>query len=391
MPRPSAALLLAATLAGLIALGTPDRPARAQGGGATALPEPALGAMRSFQVWRDELPDRIDPAELEIVLLSPDSRCRPPPLKALFGLSASALHPVTGAFCRRIESFLKAPPEPLPVATRVVTPPAVARPPAGVLAALEPAATRRYVALVHWDWTVAGRETHWLFEAAVLERESGRWLWHGARAHTIVPLPGLQDETEQRALRALLQHELPRDLMDRGWWREAVPLPDSRWVPAEAIAGHRPAADRAALAIVNGYTSPNPHDDTRALKLWPAGTPEVDDTERLRQADRSRYSTVRRSQSTPLLAPWTHALLDLPAGDYAMRVGREPASLRLEPGRITVLRIDRAVGNATVHTIETEAWWRERILGDRGRHAFLPEPPSRGRPAVVPYFVDAAP
>jgi hypothetical protein len=374
---------LALTLAAVAAPAAAQSPPTA-GAGAAVLPTATLNLLRAHQVWRDELPDRVDPAEVEIVILSPDSRCRPPLQKGLFGTSINPLNPVTGALCRRIEAFLKAPPEPLPMAVRVHTQAVTARQPAAVLASIEPAPTRRFVALVHWDWTQAQRDNHWLFEVAVVDRQSGRWVWHGARAHEVWPVPEWQEKTEIRALRALLAHELPRDLLTRTWWREDVPVPGSRWVTLDETASYKPAAGRAGLAFVNSYYSSNRLQDVAAPKLWPVGTPEVDDNERLRQGDGSGASTVRRAQATPLLAPDTHALLDLPAGEYELRVYTSVERLSLAPGQIAVLNIQRALGNAKTGSMETEAWWREKVLGERGRHAFLAEPPSRGRPAVVP-------
>lgn len=386
--RCAAASSLVLALAVPLAVGAQSLPAKGTDSASQPAPTPRL--LRSHQVWRDELPDRIDPSALEVVILSPDSRCRPPLQKGLFGITVDPLNPVTGGYCRRIESFVKAPPEPLPLAVRVHTGPVAARDPVQVLAAIEPAPTRRYVALVHWDWVRADRDDGWTFEIALVDRGSGRWLWHGARAHDVSSLPEWRERTELKAMRALLAHELPRDLLTPAWWREALPLADSRWVPPAEIAAYRPADGRAGLAIVNSYYSSTRMHDVAMLKLWPAGTPEVDDTEPLRQGDWSRASTLRRAQSTPLLSPDTHALLDLPAGDYALKVYTDTERLTLAPGQITVLNIERGLGNAKKRSMETEAWWRDTVLGQRGRHAFLAEPPSRGRPAVVPYFVEAA-
>lgn len=388
MRRMAAALtVVLATLAGQ----APAQTAPAKAADTPGLPAPTLNLLQAHQVWRDELPDRLDPATVEVVILSPDSRCRPPLQKGLFGMGYNPLNPVTGALCRRIERFTSAPPVPLPLAVRVHTPSATTRHPTALLASIDPAPTRRYVALVHWDWSQVERNIQWLFEVAVIDRNSGRWVWHGARAHEVWPVPEWQEKTELRALRALLAHELPRDLLTRAWWREDVPVPGSRWVALNEIAAYQPAADRAGLAFVNSYYSSNRLQDLAAPKLWPAGTPEIDDTERLRQGDWSQNSTVRRFQATPLLAPDTHALLDLPAGDYELRVYTSVERLTLAPGQITVLNIQRGLGNVKIRSMETEAWWRETVLGQRGRHAFLAEPPSRGRPVVVPYFVEPAP
>jgi hypothetical protein len=359
--------------------------------GAEAAPAPTLQGLRAHQVWLDELPEGIDAAELEVVVLSPDSRCRPPVTKGLFGLTVDPLDPQTGALCRRLEAFVKAPPAPLPLTVRVHTGPLGSRRPAAMLATIEPAPTRRYVALVHWEWAAVERELDWRFEVAVLERASGRWLWHGARAHWVWPQPEWRERTELRALQALLRHELPRDLLNPGWWRDALPLPGARWVPVAEQEAYRPEPGRAGLAIVNGYASATPTQDVRYLKLRPAGTPEVDDTEVLRQGDWSQWGTVRRAQATPLLAPSTQALLDLPAGDYLASFGQASQPLRLESGPLTVMRIGRALGNATTGSVEAEAWWRERVAGGRLRHAFLAEPPSRGNPPVRPYFEDRGP
>jgi hypothetical protein len=390
LSRRRALATLALTLAAVGAPTAAQSPPAA-GAGSAALPASTLRLIQAHQVWRDELPDRVDPAELELVLLSPDSRCRPPLQKGLFGTNINPVNPVTGALCRRIDAFAKAPPEPLPMAVRVHTQTITARQPSAVLASIEPAPTRRYVALVHWEWAQPQRDVQWLFEVAVVDRQTGRWVWHGARAHEVWPVPEWQEKTELRALRALLVHELPRDLLNRAWWRDDVPVPGSRWVTLDETASYKPAAGRAGLAFVNSYYSSSRLQDLAAPKLWPAGSPEVDDTERLRQGDWSRASTVRRSQAAPLLAPDSHALLDLPAGEYALRVYTSVERLSLAPGQIAVLNIQRGAGNAKTGSPETEAWWRDKVLGERGRHAFMAEPPSRGRPPVVPHFQDAAP
>lgn len=378
--RLGAALTTAALFAAVPAAAQSNAPA-------PAAATPAL--LRPHQIWLDELPDRIEPSDLEVVVLSPDERCKPPRQKGLFGIAVDPLDPALGALCRRIESFAAAPPEALPLTVRLHTRPLAGREPVELLGAIEPAPPRRYVALVHWDRAPIERNTLWAFEIAVVDRQAGRTVWHGARAHEVWPRPEWQDKTELRALRALLMHELPRDLLDCRWWQADVPVPGSRWIPPAEVAAYRPAADRAGLAVVNSYYAANRLQDLAILKLWPAGSAEIDDTERLRQGDWSRSSTVRRAQSTPELAPDTYVLLDLPAGDYQSRVytGVEPLALRA--GQTTVLNIQRGLGNARVRAIESEAWWREKVLGERGRHAFLAEPPSRGRPAVVPFFVIA--
>ncbi len=389
---PARRVVAALTLALLaVAVQAPAQTAAPKGADTPALAAPTLQLLQAHQVWRDELPDRIDPAAMEVVILSPDNRCRPPPQKGLFGMVSNPVNPVAAAFCRRIDSVVKAPPEPLPMAVRVHTQPVPDRNPAAVLAAVDPAPAQRYVALVHWDWAQGPRDNQWLFEVAVIDRSNGRWVWHGARAHEVWPTPDWQEKTELRALRSLLLHELPRDLLTPAWWRENLPVPGSRWVTLDQMPDFKPAADRAGLAIVNSYHSSNRLQDVAVLKLWPAGTPEIDDAQQLRQGDWSRASTLRRAQSTPLLAPDTHLLLDLPAGEYALRVYTSVERLTLVPGRIAVLNIQRGLGNAKTLSIETEAWWRETVLGKRGRHAFFAEPPSRGRPAVVPYFIETAP
>ena len=117
----------------------------------------------------------------------------------------------------------------------------------------------------------------------------------------------------------------------------------------------------------------------------------MDETAALRALDWSRASTLRRAQSTPLLAPDTYALLDLAAGDYEVRAYTSVERHSLAPGQITVLNIQRGLGNVKTLSRETPAWWREKVLDGHGRHAFLAEPPARGRPKVTPHFLDAAP
>ncbi len=352
---------------------------------AFAQPAPSLRGLRALEVWRDELPERIGRDELEVVVLSPDSRCRPPPLRGPLGLTADALDPVTGVLCRRLESFAAAP---WPMPLRVHTAAVATRTPAGVVAALAPAPTRRYVALVHWEWAAAGRDVDWMFELALVDRSDGRWLWHGARIHNVSTLREFQERDLLHALQALLQHELARDLLSPGWWREQVPVPGARWVMPADLAAWRPEAGRAGLVVANTYAAVPASVESRLLKLWPADQAEVNDEAALRQGGRAQYSTVPRAQSTPLIAPATHAMLDLPAGRYRMSTGREPQDLALEPGTLTVLRIERGAFNATTLAPEPEAWWRGRLAEKRLRHAFLAEPAGTGPQPVVPFFQD---
>lgn len=347
--------------------------------------------MRGHQVWRDELPARLDAADVEIVILSPDSRCNPPVVTLMFGLKSSTLNPETARFCRRVASFVQAPPAALPMPVRMHTGELGARQPQAVLAAISPAPTRRHVALVYWDWVLANRDYHWMFEVALVDRNSGRWVWHGARNNPISYLADWRDKDELHALQALLLHELPRDLLAAAWWQGALPVPDSRWVALADVAGYKPGPGRAGLVVTNSYYSDSRLVDNAPLKLWPAGTPEIDDTQALRQGDRSQGSTLSRAQSTPLLAPDTYVLLDLPAGDYRARLGANVEQLSLPPGQIVVMNMGRRVGNSWGLGPETEAWWRDRMQSNKVRHAFFAEPPDRGFAAVVPYFLDTLP
>ena len=54
---------------------------------ALAGPLPAWHLQRGYQVWHDELPERLDPEQVDIVVLAPDERCRPPRVIGPFGLS----------------------------------------------------------------------------------------------------------------------------------------------------------------------------------------------------------------------------------------------------------------------------------------------------------------
>ncbi len=388
------ALLVALQLGPAQAQSPAAAPALPAAGSAPVAPPPPnhlLHMMRGHQVWRDELPARLDAAAVEIVILSPDSRCNPPVVTLMFGLKTSTLHPDAARFCRRIASFVQAPPAALPTAVRVHTGELGSRQPQAVLAAISPAPTRRYVALVYWDWMQANRDFHWMFEVAVLDRSDGRWVWHGARNNQSTVLSEWRDRYELVAVQALLQHELPRDLLDAAWWQRALPVPDSRWVALADMADYKPAAGRAGLVVTNSYYSASRLVDNAPLKLWPAGTPEIDDTQAVRQGDWSQGSTRTRAQSTPPLAPDTYLLLDLPAGEYNWRLGDGVQSMTLAEGQITVMNMWRRLGNSWGLGPETEAWWRDRVQRSRSRHAFFAEPPDRGWAAVVPYFVNTVP
>lgn len=373
------------------AAASPALPAAVSAPGEPPPPNHLMHMMRAHQVWLDELPARLDAADVEVVIHSPDSRCNPPVVTLMFGLKTSTLHPDAAAFCRRMASFVRAPPAALPLPVRVHTQEMGSRQPQAVLAAVEPVPTRRYVALVHWDWVQTKRDYHWMFEVAVVDRSSGRWVWHGARNNQISHLREWRDKDELRALQALLLHQLPRDLLAAAWWREALPAPDSRWVALADVASYRPGAGRAGLVVANSYYSDSRLVDNAPFKLWPTGTPEIDDTQALRQADWSQAATVSRAQSTPLLAPDTYLLLDLPAGDYAWRFGQTVENLSLPQGQIVVMNMSRRLGNSWGLGTETEGWWRERLQSNRSRHAFLAEAPNRGWAAVVPYFVNTPP
>jgi len=354
-------------------------------------PKHLMHLMRGHQVWRDELPAQVDAADVEVVIHLPDSRCNPPVVNLMFGMKVTSLRPDTDRFCRRIAAFVQAPTAPLPIPVRVSTLEMGSRQPQAVLDAIKPAPTRRYVALVYWDWDLPRRNYTWMFEVAVVDRASGRWVWHGARNNDVSYLPEWRSKGELRALQALLLHELPRDLLSAAWWQEAVTVPGSRWVPLADVAAYKPEAGRAGLVVTNSYYSYNRLVDNLPLKLWPAGTDEIDDIQALRQADPSSAAVFYRAQSTPLVAPDTYLLLDLPAGDYTARLGPAVEKLNLASGQIVVMNIWRRLGNSHGLGPEAEAWWRERIQSGRLRHAFLSEPPDRGWPAVVPYFVNLAP
>ena len=372
-------LITAAAVAMLMAT---TAPATAQQAPA---PEPNWQGLRSYQVWHDELPERLDPAQVEVVVLSPDERCKPPGRTGPFGLPLPPLiDPTTQTLCRQLEAFVQAPPEPLPLPVRLATQALSTRQPAAIVAALQPAPQRRYVALVAWHWQAVQRDTHWLFEEAVLDRETGRWIWHAARAHDVLLLDAKwTQETARRTLHALLRHELPRDLLGRNWWRDAVPLPGSRWVPAAEMATWQPG-ERAGLALLNSYNVPPVHQAQRAAKLWPAGTPEPAEPQGV---DWSTWTTVRSPQATPLLPTGTLALLDLPPGAYAVRVGTAVETLRLEPGRVTTLHMVRPlVGNSVAIAQEPETWWRAQAQAPRWRHAFQAQGPAQGSAGLVPWF-----
>jgi hypothetical protein len=345
--------------------------------------EPALGQLRPYQVWLDELPPTLAAADVEIVVLQPDARCKPVPVKALGFLSVQLITPIDKAYCQRLQSFVERPQAPLPLATRLHTTELSSRQPAAIVAALQPAPQRRYVALVYWQ-AVEGQPWQWAFEEAVIDRDSGRWVWHAARGHGTMTLRDLAEKSELQALASVLQHELPRDLLDRGWWRRHVPLDGSRWVPPADIPGWMPAPGRAGLAIVNSYTDNPRMDSYRTIALWPQGAAEVP----AQRVEPATWRTVQRPQFAPILPTGTHALLDLPAGPHQMRVYGDAQPLLLEPGRVTVLHIQRStLSNATTTGLESAEWWQARIAPTgTSRHAFLAEPPARGSPGLVPFF-----
>lgn len=71
--------------------------------------------------------------------------------------------------------------------------------------------------------------------------------------------------------------------------------------------------------------------------------------------------------------------LDLPAGDYVLRVGTDAGPSGVEAGRTTVLRLHtQLITGATVFELGAEAWWRECLASSRTRHGFLAAPPERG-------------
>ena len=377
------------------ASGPPSAPAASAADSAASAPRAAPAALvaqaptwplwRAYQVWRDELPDTLPADQVEIVLLSPDQRCRPASTGKLFGLTLRpGVDPATYRFCLALESFAQAPGEALPVPLRLATQALPGRQPAAIVAALAPAPQRRYVALVAWDWREDRSDIFWHFEEAVIDRETGRWVWHAARTQGVfMHSREAIAETLPRALQTLLRHELPRDLLRRGWWREAVPVPDSRWVPAAEVATRRPAEGRAGVVFVNEYMLKLGDPFMAGTTMWPASAAELPQTP---GGDQTTRSTRRWTQGIPLMATRTQALLDLPVGDYLLRVGTEPQPLRAEAGRITVLRLQRQfVTSNAVWEVETEERWRERIL-PRFRHAFLAEHPQRGAETLVSWF-----
>lgn len=353
---------------------------------ALAAEAPTWPLWRGYQVWRDELPDTLPADQVEIVVLSPDQRCRPPATAKVFGMSLGpGVDPATLRFCNALQAYTAAPPgAALPLPVRLATQALPSRQPAAIVAALAPAPQRRYVALVVWQWREDRSDLFWLFEEALIDRETGRWLWHAGRSQRVFMFDRKSiEETLPQALQTLLRHEIPRDLLRRGWWREAVPVPDSRWVPAAEMATWKPAEGRAGLVFINEMPNKLAEPFGVGVKLWPAGAAELPEPA---GGDVTQRSTRRWVQGTPLLSTRTQALLDLPAGDYLVRVGEQPQPLRVEAGRLTALRLQRqAITANAVLATEPEAWWRERGL-PRLRHAFLADPPQQGAEGLVSWF-----
>jgi hypothetical protein len=235
-----------------------------------------------------------------------------------------------------------------------------------------------------WHWREDRSDIFWHFEEAVIDRQTGRWVWHAARTQGVfMSSREAIAETLPRALQTLLRHELPRDLLRRGWWRDAVPVPDSRWVPPAEMATWRPAEGRAGVVFVNDQLTKQSDTFMVGSTMWPAGAAELPQTT---GGDLTNRSTRRWVQGIPLMATRTQAMLDLPAGDYLLRAGQEPQPMRVEAGRITVLRLHRQlITSNVVWEPETEERWRERVL-PRVRHAFLAEPPQRGAEGMVSWF-----
>jgi hypothetical protein len=292
--------------------------------------------------------------------------------------------PMALALCKRIDSFIAKPPLPLPMATRAAAQASGSRSVSETAVALAPAPTRRYLALVRWDHSLRA-DLQWHFEEAVYDRQEQRWIWHAARGYDVSTHRDWRERSEIETLTSYLVHDLPSDLLNRGWWRSDLPVPDSRWVPQAEIAGWQPGA-RAALALANTYAGSMPLSEYRRLEIRPVDAADEPD---VRPTDPSQRRPRQRAQRTPLLPPATHALLDLPPGDYLVRVYDEaPERISLAPGQTRVINIHRAAAfTGTARTFEDAAWWQARLLGPRSRPALLAEPFSRGAADLVPYFL----
>ena len=133
-------------------------------------------------MWRDELPDSIPADQIEVRVDARPADCSPEP-KRFLGLPVMTVHPQMVDFCKSLEAFLRQPPLPLPLPTNLVAKGiADTASVSAAVASLEPAPTRRYVALVRWGHVDDRQGPYWLFEAVLFDREQGRWLGHAGRS-----------------------------------------------------------------------------------------------------------------------------------------------------------------------------------------------------------------
>jgi hypothetical protein len=83
--------------------------------------EAALGQIRPYQVWLDELPPTLAAGDVEIVVLQPDAHCKPAPVKVPGFPSVQRITPIDKAGCHRLQGFDERQPNPRPIPTRLHT------------------------------------------------------------------------------------------------------------------------------------------------------------------------------------------------------------------------------------------------------------------------------
>jgi hypothetical protein len=338
-----------------------------------------LTPARDYEVLRDELPDTLPADELEVVVLSDAATCIRKPV-TLWGVRTGWTNTDNDLkFCHAVVPALMATtPEPLLFRQQTLE-----RPQTSVTAtvtALSPQATRRYVALVRWSADLYRYGTTATFEEVVVDRQTGRWLWHALRRVDTYKFEMTETLTTWGQT---LHHDLVQAVTQRGRVRQAMFVAGARWVPPDEMATWAPG-DKAGLILVNRdhKESSSPTSPFAGAEIRRAGEPPAPNVDRAGSSWQHAFNPLR----APNLTNMSYAALELPPGDYVINFGGELRTT-LVAGEKRVLSIEvqflRLGDTQTARQLE---WFKEGH-GKLYRHAFLADTHQpQGQLRTVPLF-----
>jgi hypothetical protein len=322
---------------------------------------------RDYEVLRDELPDNIDPSDLDIVLIGRKATCVREPL-TLWGVRTGwSNSDYDQRVCDLLIPLVQVS-APAPQQLRHALVAELPRSVQSALADLNPSPTRRYVAMVRWSMWPLRHYNHIAFEEVVVDRHTGRWVWHALRREESWSFDGPKSFTNAaQTWTQVLHHDLVEAVTQRGRVRNADSLPGARWVPPAEIANWAPG-ERAGLILVN-----RDHQES-SQPTGPFARAQI------RRADevavpyqRSGGTSAHHqfmAQRTPALPNNSYAAIELPPGEYIINFGGELRTV-LKAGEKRVISSEvkflRLGDTLTERTPEWFADVQPRVL----RHGFL--------------------